>query len=362
MARRVKVFIVSLCAAFLFAFPAYAEFNTSDSINLNNIESDIGLYLPYLGEINAEITALTNQFMMVEGVTSLLHDIRDSLRPSELGGFSYELLKDTSGIQSQLSDILTALGQSDNPLPDNDAVYTFDNRYYKSDKPENDQYPGFIGYTSKQYVRFQSADGYPIFGYLSPGEYTFVFSSTSGVPVELGFESNQNNVDGYSRLALTDFYSFGSYADGVTRVRADFSVTDKDGLSFTMAYAKFNSSTSGYCIGYIFRRSDNSLVGAIDGDQQQVTDEVESAGQQQSQQEEQLWTNVNAYKDDLTFSIADWSEAASGLSYVTGVFMIIWNNSPTQVITLSLMLGIAMLCIGRGVSAAVRVSHKRSDE
>ena len=43
-----------------------------------------------------------------------------------------------------------------------------------------------------------------------------------------------------------------------------------------------------------------------------------------------------------------WLDFQSGLDYVRRIFMIIWNNSPTQVITLSLMLGLAMYLLGRG--------------
>ncbi len=92
------------------------------------------------------------------------------------------------------------------------------------------------------------------------------------------------------------------------------------------------------------------------------TDELNNIGGQQSGQEDRLWQNINTYKSDISFSLDGWDDAAAGLSYVTNIFMVIWNNSPTQPIVLALMLGIAMLSIGRGVSAAVRVSHRRDKD
>lgn len=107
---------------------------------------------------------------------------------------------------------------------------------------------------------------------------------------------------------------------------------------------------------------DDIMEGAINPDQEGTVSDVDDAGHQQSQQEKEMWQNINSYKGDLSFNLDGWDDAAGGLSYVTGVFMTIWNNSPTQPIVLSLMLGIAMLSIGRGVSAAVRASSRRGDK
>lgn len=133
--------------------------------------------------------------------------------------------------------------------------------------------------------------------------------------------------------------------------------------SYRLMFTYTGNITSGIFYGSI-RRSDSDEYGdfSINPDQSGLVDDVDNAGQQQQQQEEQLWTNINSYKGDLTFNLDDWSEAAGGLSYVSGIFMQIWNNSPTQIIILSLMLGIAMLSIGRGVQAAVRVSRHRDDD
>lgn len=131
--------------------------------------------------------------------------------------------------------------------------------------------------------------------------------------------------------------------------------------SFTINW--HGTSDTGIIYGGVSRANSDFLAGsAVNPDQSGLVEDVDNAGQQQQQQEDQLWTNINSYKGDLTFNLDDWSEAAGGLSYVSSIFMTIWNNSPTQVIVLSLMLGIAMLSIGRGAMAAVRVSRNRRDD
>ncbi len=133
------------------------------------------------------------------------------------------------------------------------------------------------------------------------------------------------------------------------------------GLTFGDAWVSLDSG-GGYACAYLYLIEDNSLASGINPDQSGKTDELNNIGGQQSGQEQQLWHNINTYKSNISFSLDGWDDAAAGLSYVTNVFMLIWNNSPTQAIVLSLMLGIAMLSIGRGVSAAVRVSHNRRNK
>lgn len=121
--------------------------------------------------------------------------------------------------------------------------------------------------------------------------------------------------------------------------------------------------SSGVFYGGIVPLSSDFLAGSsINPDQDKMVSDVDDAGEQQSQQEDQMWHNINTYKGDISFNLDGWDDAAGGLSYITGVFMTVWNNSPTQPIVLSLMLGIAMLSIGRGVMAAVRVSRNRGGD
>ena len=112
---------------------------------------------------------------------------------------------------------------------------------------------------------------------------------------------------------------------------------------------------SGLFFGGVAKYPNDSIAGDAYNPQQDVkNNELNDEANKQSQQEAQLWQNVNTYKSQLDFGLNSWSDAAGGLDYVTDVFLLIWNNSPTQIITLSLMLGIGMLAIGRGVMAARR--------
>lgn len=187
---------------------------------------------------------------------------------------------------------------------------------------------------------------------LQSGDYIFYYSA----PVEVSdiiFYSWQDN---YSITDHVDKIRNNSHVGYfVIHVSAPIS-----SVQFTLV---FNDSFTGVIYGGLARMDINqSAQDAINPDQSGLVDDVDNAGQQQAQQEEKLWTNINSYKGDLTFNLDDWSEAAGGLSYVSGIFMSIWNNSPTQIIILSLMLGIAMLSIGRGVQTALSVSRNRDDD
>lgn len=81
-------------------------------------------------------------------------------------------------------------------------------------------------------------------------------------------------------------------------------------------------------------------------------DDLQNADSTLDQYDEELFEDVNYYKNQLTFDLDEWGEYSSGLDYVRMVFMKIWDNIPTQIIVLSLMLGVGALIIGRGVKMA----------
>ncbi len=87
---------------------------------------------------------------------------------------------------------------------------------------------------------------------------------------------------------------------------------------------------------------------ATNPDQAQATTDVDNAALDLESFEDGIFTDINTYKADLDFSLDSWVEASAGLDYVRKIFMVIWNNSPSQIIVLSLMLGLAMYLLGRG--------------
>lgn len=88
-------------------------------------------------------------------------------------------------------------------------------------------------------------------------------------------------------------------------------------------------------------------------------DDLQNAGSTLDQYDDELFEDVNYYKNQLTFDLDEWGEYSSGLDYVRMVFMKIWDNIPTQIIVLSLMLGLGALIIGRGVKMA---TSKKDDD
>lgn len=244
-----------------------------------------------------------------------------------------------------------------------DALYCFDSFHY--DGSTSDTYPGMIT-SGSTLVIFSNTDSRYLNTFVPAGRYALLVNidSSHSLPSSgWGFMLESNaptpTVNDSLGVAATDFKFLGTFGNA-KRYKAIIDVP-AGGLTFGDVWIGLDSS-GGYGCAYLYLVEDNSLSSGINPNQSGKTDELNNAGGQQSNQEQQLWQNINTYKSNISFSLDGWDDAASGLSYVTSVFMLIWNNSPTQPIVLSLMLGIAMLSIGRGVSAAVRVSHNRRNK
>lgn len=98
-------------------------------------------------------------------------------------------------------------------------------------------------------------------------------------------------------------------------------------------------------------------------DQQSIVDgQINSGITQMDVFEQGVYADINQYKSGLDFSMASFNEAASGLDYIRGIFMMIWNNSPVSPIILSMMLGLVLLLIGRGAKAAVSSSDTKVEK
>lgn len=244
-----------------------------------------------------------------------------------------------------------------------DALYSFD--FFHYDGTTSDTYPGMIA-SSGSLVIFSNTNSRYLNTFVPPGRYALLVNidSSHSLPSSgwaFMFESNAPTatVNDSLGVAATDFSYLGKFGDA-KRYKAIIDVP-AGGLTFGDTWISLDSA-GGYGCAYLYLLEDNSLSSGINSEQSGKTDELNNIGGQQSSQEGQLWQNINTYKSDISFSLDGWDDATAGLSYVTSVFMLIWDNSPTQAIVLSLMLGIAMLSIGRGVSAAVRVSHNRRNK
>lgn len=268
-------------------------------------------------------------------------------------------------LNSKLNQILTSLGQSSgaSDFLGEDALVYFDSRYFSDTKAYNgtisvDSDTGLFNLSDCSGLYLESSNNTPAV-FFDKGRYYAVFNQPPNIgSYSFSFGGIANGSSDDPEYKIVRSYNF-TYGNNFVVVVFDVI------LPFTTSslFVGLGSEYSGLFYGGIVRASaDDSASAAINPDQSGLVEDVDNAGQQQQQQEDQLWTNINSYKGDLTFNLDDWSEAAGGLSYVSGIFMSIWNNSPTQVIILSLMLGIAMLSIGRGAMAAVRVSRNRRDD
>lgn len=260
-------------------------------------------------------------------------------------------------------DKLNTLFDRNKGFNTDDALYCFDSFHYEG--TTSDTYPGMIA-SSGSLVIFSNTNSRYLNTFVPAGRYALLVNIDSAHSLPSSgwgfmFESNAPTatVNDSLGVAATDFKFLGKYGSA-NRYRAVIDVP-AGGLTFGDTWIALDSS-GGYGCVYLYLIGDNSLASGMNPDQSGKTDDLNNIGGQQSGQEDKLWQNINTYKSDISFSLDGWDDAASGLSYVTNVFMVIWNNSPTQPIVLALMLGIAMLSIGRGVSAAVRVSHRRNKD
>lgn len=110
---------------------------------------------------------------------------------------------------------------------------------------------------------------------------------------------------------------------------------------------------------------DNDFQGSVNGGQAGANSEIAAGADALDEFDNQIFQSVDDYVADLDFGLTDWAAAASGISYIGSVFLLIWENSPTQVIVLSLMLGLCILLLGRGAriaGAARRHSDRGGDD
>lgn len=108
---------------------------------------------------------------------------------------------------------------------------------------------------------------------------------------------------------------------------------------------------------------EDSFGGAVNPGQAGANQEIQDNVGQLEDFDNQIFSDVTQHIGNLDFSLADWADAAAGITYIGNIFMLIWNNSPTQIIILSLMVGLCILLLGRGARLAgeVRRSNERAE-
>lgn len=111
-----------------------------------------------------------------------------------------------------------------------------------------------------------------------------------------------------------------------------------------------------------YQDTENKFQGAVNSGQAGANQEIQDNVGQLEDFDNKIFTDVSDYTSQLDFGLGDWSDAAAGISYIGSIFMLIWDNSPTQVIVLSLMVGLCLLILGRGprVAGEVRRHEERA--
>lgn len=111
-----------------------------------------------------------------------------------------------------------------------------------------------------------------------------------------------------------------------------------------------------------YQDTENKFQGAVNSGQAGANQEIQDNVGQLEDFDNKIFTDVSGYTSQLDFGLGDWSEAAAGISYIGSIFMLVWDNSPTQVIVLSLMVGLCLLILGRGprVAGEVRRHEERA--
>lgn len=111
-----------------------------------------------------------------------------------------------------------------------------------------------------------------------------------------------------------------------------------------------------------YQDTENKFQGAVNSGQAGANQEIQDNVGQLEDFDNKIFADVSDYTSQLDFGLGDWSEAAAGISYIGSIFMLIWDNSPTQVIVLSLMVGLCLLILGRGprVAGEVRRHEERA--
>lgn len=378
LSRNYKVTDVSDNAGDFVSFDWYISGNNTPSLKYSAVSVDAGSTCPVLnvtaqtddnnkGSVYGYFTAhppYTSYDISVTVAVSVYNSSSSSFNSSVSlavlnWSFADANLTNLETLDNKLNQILTALGESNTIkfAGDTPVWYLHDSYFgWASSGFDSNGYPN-VGSSGSLLLQFTHDDDY-INSYLAPGDYYFVISSPHGVlSITFDDSNSSGNYDLTNRYTVEKVNSGKFQSNSSPNFFSIYHIHVTEPLVGYIVRITFSGTTSGVCSGALIPFTlDQSASAVITDEFNDKVDEVNNAGQQQAQQEEDTWNNINSYKGDLDFSI-DWSEAASGLSYVSGIFMMIWNNSPTEIITLSLMLGIAMLGIGRGVQAAIRVSR-----
>lgn len=155
--------------------------------------------------------------------------------------------------------------------------------------------------------------------------------------------------DVYWRLKTTDFNLNASGTSGIVQ---NFGFTFLNFQTLTGFSVSDNNQDIVQAIEDQTQHIDDGFQAGVNPEQGKVNSDISGGIADMDSFEDGIYADINDYKDGLDFGFDDFADAGAGLGYIKDVFMMVWNNSPVQPIILSLMMGVALLLLGRGVSAA----------
>lgn len=373
-ARRAGVCVLALVVLLSgVSIPAYADFGGTDSTNLANLTTYTRSIWDYIRvTLQSHLSNIYSRLgTMVTHLQSIANDA--SASTSRLLDISNRITTLTNGVFSRLDSIIDGLGSSaygSYALAVGDAPFTsgFDGWDYcmvtldsgsnvNASRGSGSVWAFPSGSSGHFWRVLWSYDWVPpsdLFPYLAPGTYYRVsfdfygsFDSVGNIPGLVKDSVSWSTVGGHTTV------TYLLYFDIVQNI-STFSIN----LNGTLAPGPCSFSI----VAVDSAGVDAAYSGAVNPGQDAANQQLQDSVGQLEDFDNKIFTDVSDYTSQLDFGLGDWAEAAAGISYIGSIFMLIWDNSPTQVIVLSLMVGLCLLILGRGprVAGEVRRHEERA--
>lgn len=366
-ARRAGVCVLALVVLLSgVSIPAYAEFGGTDSTNLANLTTYTRSIWDYIRvTLQSHLSNIYSRLgTMVSHLQSIANDA--SASASRLLDISNRITTLTNGLFSRLDSILSSLNLTAVEIvPVGDSGYGSSASRYKMGY--------YLTVSGKVYLE-RSSDGL-VWSVTDFGDFTAIgwdygFTGTPLTPylapgVTYRFTvSWPGSYTGHSFDELPDAFSVETFNN---RVVVDYLFTPDSLYPLYSVVFPLSGSFIGGRVSFYVQRDDSShtdvvFEDAVNPGQDEANQQLQDSVGQLEDFDNKIFTDVSDYTSQLDFGLGDWSEAAAGISYIGSIFMLIWDNSPTQVIVLSLMVGLCLLILGRGprVAGEVRRHEERA--
>ncbi len=366
-ARRAGVCVLALVVLLSgVSIPAYADFGGTDSTNLANLTTYTRSIWDYIRvTLQSHLSNIYSRLgTMVTYLQSIANDA--SASASRLLDISNRITTLTNGVFSRLDSILSLLGGRSNytyplldtPFTSMDSVFhTVCVKVLNSENVYASKVNGVWSFSQSVNV-FESlhfdynwSDPSVTLPYLlNDTVYIFSVSWSGGL-------YNFIPPDGY----IDD--SFSSTLIG-GRTTVSYAMMFDEIVSYPWLTLPVRGSIIPGEVSFsVVRAPDSFVVGSAgNAGQADANQQLQDSVGQLEDFDNKIFTDVSDYTSQLDFGLGDWSEAAAGISYIGSIFMLVWDNSPTQVIVLSLMVGLCLLILGRGprVAGEVRRHEERA--